>query len=356
MENVNQDNKNSYNLSVVLKYLQFIAVSALLLYFGKTLLIPLCFGLLVAVITYPMSKWLENRKWPRALATALVLTVVILVFMSLAWLLFYEFRLFLRDVPQIKDRFLEVINDIKNFLSTSLNILPDTQKKLLENISAGLNKNMSGSLSSAVSVTAATLFNLVLIPIYAALFLYNRGTFVKFLHSVVGTEYHAQLNSVLHQSIVSYFKFVKGTFFVYCIVGVLNSLGLLMLGIQHAVLFGMITAFMTIIPYAGIIVSAALPVSVALLTKDSFWYPIGVVIVFTVVQYLEANVIYPRIVGQQLNLNTWAVLVSVFLGSLIWGISGMILFIPFVGILKLISDNIEGWKPLNIILKREAPF
>jgi predicted PurR-regulated permease PerM len=139
---------------------------------------------------------------------------------------------------------------------------------------------------------------------------------------------------------------------VYIMVGVLNSIGLLALGIEHAILFGMLTAIMTIIPYVGIILSALLPISIAWITRDSMWYPLGVIAVFTFVQYLEANIIFPSVVGSQLNISTWATLVAILAGGLLWGVAGMILFIPFLGILKLFSNEIESWKPINIILSR----
>ncbi len=197
---------------------------------------------------------------------------------------------------------------------------------------------------------------LVMIPVFASLFLYHRGSFVKFLESLVGESYRENLHHLLHLSIVTYFRFVKGTFFVYIIVGILNSAGLLMLGIEHAVLFGMITAFMTIIPYIGIIISALLPLAVAIVTKDSLWYPAGVILIFTFVQYLEANVIFPRVVGIQLNLSTWSTLVAIMAGTILWGVAGMILFIPMLAILKIISDQVAGLKSLNILLNRQEGY
>ncbi len=112
---------------------------------------------------------------------------------------------------------------------------------------------------------------------------------------------------------------------------------------------------MTIIPYVGIFLSALLPISVAWITKDSIWYPIGVVGVFAFVQYLEANLIFPKVVAAQLKVSTWATLVAIIAGGLLWGVSGMILFIPFVGILKIVLDYIPSWKPLSILLTREDP-
>ena len=192
----------------------------------------------------------------------------------------------------------------------------------------------------------------MLVPIFASLFLYHRETFVKFLELLLGDHQKNNLFTIIKESIVTYYRFVKGTFFVYIIVGILNSVGLLALGIDHAIVFGMITAFMTVIPYIGILISAALPVSLALVTKDSLWYATGVVAVFSFVQYLEANIIFPKVVGQQLNLSTWSVLVAIIIGTILWGIAGMILFVPFAAILKIISEHTDALKPLSIVLSR----
>jgi predicted PurR-regulated permease PerM len=139
---------------------------------------------------------------------------------------------------------------------------------------------------------------------------------------------------------------------VYLIVGILNSIGLLALGVNHAVLFGMLCAIMTIIPYIGIVISALLPISVVWMQTENIWYPVGVVGVFSFVQYLEANVIFPKVVGTQLHVSTLSMLVAILAGGIIWGTIGMVLFIPFVAILKIISDHIEEWKPINLLLSR----
>ena len=139
---------------------------------------------------------------------------------------------------------------------------------------------------------------------------------------------------------------------VYIIVGILNSIGLFALGVRNAILFGFLCSVMTIIPYIGIFISALLPISIIWLETNNVWYPLGVIAVFSIVQYLEANVIFPKVVGTQLEVSTLAMLVAVIAGGIIWGVAGMILFIPFLAILKIISDHIKEWKPLNVLLSR----
>jgi predicted PurR-regulated permease PerM len=351
-----ESSKQTYSVSDIVKYLQITIILVLLLYFGKILFVPLFFGLLVAIVAYPACKWLELRHWPRSLAIGVLLSFVVLLFGALIWLLGYEINLFVAGISQIREKLSQFSLEIRQWLETTLGMAQDTQDNLVEELSANFSKSINSSVSGVLTVTASTIFILVMVPIYAALFLYHRGTFVKFLEMIIGIKYKKKLHTVLSQSILSYFKYIKGTFYVYCIVGILNSIGLLALGIDHAILFGMVTSFMMVIPYIGIFISAALPVSVALITKDSAWYAIGVVSIFVFIQYLESNVLFPRIVGQQLNLSTWSTLVAIIIGTLLWGISGMILFTPFAAILKIISDNVEEWEPINILLNRDAGY
>jgi predicted PurR-regulated permease PerM len=346
---------HTITLSRITKYLLCLVSAILILYAGKTFFIPLFFGLLIAVLLYPACKWLERKKFPRALAITVLLVTTTLVFVLLLWLLGYELNLFIANLPGIKSKMTNSLSELSAWVQATF---PGTENKpgIPAKIFDQSISNLRQFTSAILSTTVSTVLMLVMIPIYSSLFLYHRGTFIRFVLSLLPLEYGTKILSVMHESIITYFKFIKGTFFVYCIVGVLNSIGLLLLGIDHAVLFGMITAFMTAIPYVGILISAALPISVALVTKDSIWYPVGVIAVFTFVQYLEANIIFPKVVGQQLNLSTWAVLSAVIIGTLIWGIAGMILFIPFTAILKIISDNMKELKPLNILLNREEGY
>jgi predicted PurR-regulated permease PerM len=299
---------------------------------------------------------METKGFLRSLAIAVIITFVIALFGTLLWMLGYEINLFIKDIPVISDRLIRFSPQLAHWLEATMGMTPSMQNDWIDKIAHNFSSSVTGYLRGALNATISTLVILVMIPIYTALFLYHRGTFVKFLKLIVGDRYRNKLPAILSQSILSYYNYIKGTFFVYCIVGVLNSAGLLLLGIDHAILYGMVTSFMMVIPYVGIFISAALPVSVALVTKDSVWYPIGVVAIFVFIQYLESNVIFPRIVGQQLNLSTWATLVAIIIGTLLWGISGMILFTPFAAILKIISDNIDEWKPLNILLNRDFGY
>jgi predicted PurR-regulated permease PerM len=193
----------------------------------------------------------------------------------------------------------------------------------------------------------------VLIPFYAFLILYHRRMLVDLLIGFFAKEQASRMREVVELAVSTYYGFIKGMLVVYFAVGVLNSIGLLLLGIPHAILFGFLTAFMTFVPYIGIIIASLLPISYAWITYDSALYPLGVVAIFAFVQYLEANLIFPWAVSQRLKLNTLATLMVIVIGGILWGAVGMILFVPFAAILRLVAERIEGWDGLARFLGQE---
>jgi predicted PurR-regulated permease PerM len=339
----------SVNKSSVLNYLQVILFTAVILYFGKTLFIPLFFGLLVAIVMHPVCKWLENHGLNKALAITCCLLIVGLLFAGLLALVIWQLKAFGKDAPAIFQKMQEAMLNIEKTFNESAGASIHLENSWTERISSGA----AGFLSSIFKATTSTLFILFITPVYTALIMYHRKTFVQFLKLVVPQQQLSALDKILQHTIHTYFNYIKGMVLVYIIVGILNSIGLLALGVPHAVLFGMLCAIMTIVPYIGIVLSALLPISVVWLSTGNIWYPLGVVAVFSFVQYLEANVIFPKVVGTQLHVSTFAMLVAIIAGGILWGVAGMVLFIPFVAILKIISDYIEEWKPLNVLLSRK---
>lgn len=335
-----------------LRYLQIAFLFILALYFGRELFIPLFYGLFIAIVLYPICKFLESKKIPKTIAILICLIIVAILIGSLFLLLVAEVRSFSENLPQLQNKATDLFSRLQDRLLQQFNISASWQANWIKKVTEGFLQNTVYFLQVTLAVTINTVYYALLVPVFTALFLYNRATFIQFVRLAVGKEFAPKLNKILKMTIHTYHRYIRGMILVYTVVGILNTVGLLILGVKHALLFGMLTAVMTIIPYIGIIISALLPISVAWITTGSIWVPFGVVIVFVIVQYLEANIIFPFIVGVQLNVNTWATLVSIIAGGIIWGVSGMILFMPLIAILKITSDYIEEWKPLNVLITR----
>jgi predicted PurR-regulated permease PerM len=331
----------------LLTYVKMIFFSILVLYFGKTLFIPLFFGLLIAMILYPVCKWLEINRCAKWIAITVCLAIVALLFGMIMFLLSWQLKTFGKDAHQLVYAAEQTMLRFQAWLGEYFR-LANNEIWTINNMIPGI----GNFIKSTLQITISTLFMLFLTPVFTALFLYHRALFVNFLKNLLPLRYKQKMDIILRQTIVTYFNYIKGMILVYLIVGILNSLGLYALGVRNAVLFGMLCAVMTIIPYIGIFLSALMPISVVWLDTGNIWYPLGVVGVFGFVQYLEANVIFPKVVGAQLRVSTFAMLVAILVGGIIWGAAGMVLFIPFVAIFKIISENVEEWKPVHMLLTR----
>lgn len=322
-----------------------------LLYAGRTVMIPLAYSVLLAMVLHPFVSGLERRGLPRALAITAGLLAVTVLFGGIGGLLLWELQAFLKELPDITALAHVDLASLRLWLE-GLGITPEQQAATSSQVLGRL----SGSLAPLAVVVGNALFgmvyNLLLIPILTALLLNGRGALVAAIAVMVPPHLRAQLPAMLHRSVRRFAGFILGMVKVYVIVGVLNSLGLLALGVPNAVLFGMLTAIMTIVPYVGIIISAMLPITISWLTTGSLWVPLGVVAVFAFVQYLEANLIFPRVVGAELGINTLASILLILFGALLWGVSGMVLSLPFVSIVLLLSEEVPGWAGVRALLGR----
>ncbi len=338
--------------SPLLRYLQILILIILILYFGRGLFIPLFYGLFVAIILYPFCKMLELKKIPKAIAIFICLLIVTIIIAALLLLLVFEVRSFTETLPQLQTKMVASAGQLQQWVLRQFNVSVSQQAGWIKNLSERFLQDIALFLKATLNTTVNTVYYAVLVPVFTALFLYARSNFIQFIQLMVGKELKPQLNRILKITLHTYHRYIRGMILIYFIVGILNTAGLLILGVRPALMFGMLTAIMTIIPYIGIIISALLPISVAWITTGSVWLPLGVIAVFSIVQYLEANVIFPFIAGAELNVNAWATLVAIIAGGIIWGVSGMILFMPLVAILKITSDYIEEWKPINVLISR----
>lgn len=334
-------------LTKVSKILFFILLVIGILVISRPFLVPFLYGLLIALVIYPVCKRLERKKVPRGLAILISISLIILLFFVIIFVLILQLNTLNKEIPQLIQAINEEMLKGQTWIVTNFGISIAEQNMII----IDYKKNMSGNITGILSGTAMGLFNLVIIPVYAFLILFYRNVIVDFVISMTGEKYKEELPKILHDAIHTYYSYIKGMLIVYLIVGVLNSIGLFFLGVKYPLLFGMLTAFMTIVPYLGIIISSLLPISLSWMETKNIYVPLGIVGVFSFVQYLEAYFIFPYVVGKQLNINTFASIIIIIFGGLIWGVSGMLLFLPYAALFKLVSAKVEELKPFQILLE-----
>jgi predicted PurR-regulated permease PerM len=170
------------------------------------------------------------------------------------------------------------------------------------------------------------------------------------------TDKHSWMMDVMHRTSQVSQKYLVGLLIDITILAVLNSIGFLILGINHAILLGVIAGLLNIIPYIGVLIGSIFPIFMALLTKDSIWIAIGALAVCVFVQFLDNNFITPKVVGSAVSINPLATMIALLIGGSVWGVAGMMLFIPFLGMVKVILDNVESLRPFGFLIGEEQNY
>ena len=336
-----------------IKYFVILASLVLTCYvliLGKPILSPVVTAFIFALLLHPLSGRIERLKVNRGISSVLSIVVVILVLTGMFYFFSSQVGSISRDLQSIGERFNELIDRGNTWMEESFGVAQQEQNRYVKDSLNSFLRNSSAAITGTLSATADFFAGFFLFLIALFFFLYYRRFFVAFLYKWFKPEEHPTVGETLYKVEMVVRSYIVGLVTVIVIVAVLNSVGLMLLGIQHAIFFGALAAVLTIIPYIGILIGSLLPIMFALVTKDSLWYPLGVALLFWAVQFLEGNFITPNVVGGKVSLNPFAAIIALFFGGMLWGAIGMILAIPILAIIKVVCDAVEPLHPIGFLL------
>jgi putative heme transporter len=316
----------------------------------QDILVPLFIAILLSMSIFPIANWLESKGLGRVWSVSFTLLLFTVVAIGIIWLASIQVSAFGEMIPQLEKRATDWINEIQRWAENTFHVGRKTQIAKLRQYGTGFLSSGGSFFTSALSTTGSVLGNLSLIPIYMFFFLYYRDFFKMFFYRLFNNISRKKIDSVLKKIYEVVHSYLTGLVTVTIIVGSLNTVGLLILGIDYAVFFGFLAAALLVIPFVGILIGSILPIIMALITKDSPMYAVGVAGVFVFVQFLEGNFITPQIVGSKISINGLVAIIALLLGSALWGIAGMALSLPTIAILKVIFDAVPDLKPFGYIL------
>ncbi len=218
-----------------------------------------------------------------------------------------------------------------------------------------LGNSLKPLIGQTLGTVLGTLSVVFLLPVYIFLLLYYKTLILNFLYEIFAEKNSQGVRNVLSETKNAIQSYMVGLLLEALIIGILNSTALFILGVQYAILLGVIGALLNILPYIGGIIAIILPVLIATVTKDGYSTQIGIIIAYSIIQFLDNHLIVPQIVSSQVKINALVSIIIVLLGGAIWGISGMFLSVPFIAVLKIIFDRVDGLRPWGKLLGSEVP-
>jgi len=256
-----------------------------------------------------------------------------------------------KDLSDVKDKILRIFAEATLYINSNLNFIPNLEKdELLQEIKDWINKSAGSLARQTFNGTAAFLAGMMFTVIFTFLILIYRNGLVKAFAQFYPSDRRERAVKMFHSVQQVGKKYLVGMILIIIIVGLMNSIGLLIIGLDKPFLFGFMASIMAIVPYVGTTLGATIPVVYAFMTYDSIWMPISIAILFWSVQVVESNYLTPRIVGGGMKVNALAALLSIIIGASLWGIAGMVLFLPFTAILKVVCEEYDQLKPIALMI------
>jgi predicted PurR-regulated permease PerM len=329
-----------------------------MIYIAQSIILPFAFAVILTILLDPVNQFLQRKKLPSLLAITITVVCAIVIVGLLFYFITTQLSLISAAFPQFKVRIMSLISDLQAWMENTFHITSDKQTGYIKQAGQNIFQSGGAILGTALSTISGVLVVFTLLPVYVFVLLIYKPLFVNFLKQVFtkksGTSVQT-VSNILEQIKMVIQSYLVGLLIEASIVATLNSVGLLLLGIDYAILLGVLGAILNIIPYIGGLIAITLPVLIALATKDGFGYPLGVVLVYLFIQFVDNNIIVPKVVASKVKINAVISILAVLAGGALAGVAGMFLSIPMVAILKVIFDRIDDLQPWGALLGDDMP-
>jgi len=339
-------------LPFILK-ITLVLISVLILgYFakiGQTILSPLFFAFLMALLFVPFANLLEKKfRFSRAISTGFSLLILISVMAGIIYFFTSQLSDFANDFPKLQQQVTSSLYSLQIWISKTFDLKIAMQmqyvNQALEKVvnSSGMILGVTFSMFSSIGafIAFSTLFFIFILN-------YRRSLY-QFITSVFDTKYNTKVQEITSeiQRIIKHY--IIGLVLQVFIVSIMTSVLLSVLNIKYALLLGVLTGILNIIPYIGVLVTCFITCLISFATGSD--KTLIVLIGYGIIHAIDANIVLPLVVGSKVKINALFTFIGLLVGESLWGISGMFLSIPFLAIVKIIFERIDGLQPWGAVL------
>ncbi|MEP6792909.1 MAG: AI-2E family transporter [Saprospiraceae bacterium] len=331
----------------------FVLVSMLSI--ARIIIIPLLFAAILSILLSTIVDALVKRKVNRIAAIAITILGAVLIGALFAIWISSKATLLIDAFPLLVEKFDRLQAEVVSWASWNVGIDAEKINSWINKSRGDLMKVGGDSLGSTLVSLGGIVGVLLLLPVYIFLLLYYQPIIIEFFHRMAGKDQAEEVEIILGQTKDILKGYFAGLLIELVIVAVLNSIGLLILGIQFAIVIGILSAVLNMIPYIGGAITLVGSMLIALLTKDDSIYALYVALMFFAIQIIDNNFIMPKIVGSKVKINALVAIVVVIAGGALWGVAGMFLAIPMTALVKVIFDRIPSVEPWGFLLGDTMP-
>ncbi len=326
-----------------------------MLYIAQGIIVPILFSIIAAIVLHPVVNFFVGRKINRVVAIIITLILSFIIIAAFATLLLSQVNRFIETLPKLIDKFIEVLNNSVTWLSEYFDISTRKINSWIKNTEGELINTSGSAIGQTIVTVGGMVVLLFLIPVYIFMLLFYQPLLLEFFRRLFGAGNRNEVNAVITEIKTLIQRYLIGLLIETAIIAALYSIGLLIMGIEYAIILGIIGALLNLVPYIGSWIAASLPMMIAIVTKSSPWFALLVLALYLFIQFIDNNYIVPKIVASKVKINALISIIAVIAFGALWGIPGMLIAIPLTAIIKLIFDHIEPLKPWGFLLGDTMP-
>lgn len=330
--------------------LLFGVLLAVVLYYGKNILIPVTSAAMLAMLVTPMVNWMEKKGAGRTTSTITGVFTVVLSLSLIIFVIVLQGSNLGRQMPTIKEKGNRLVSHVATYVESNWEIPVSKQLELAKDQGKKLLQSSGTAVMNMLTGFTGLVGGIVLIIVFMFLLLYHREKYENFLLKLYKGKDPEQAREVIRKTAKVAQYYLLGRLISIAILTALYAIGLAILGIKNAFLLSVIAAVLTLIPYLGTILGSLFPFFVALITEDTFSIALWTLGIMVFVQSIDNYFIEPYVVGGEVNISAFFTILILTIGGFIWGVAGMILFIPMLGIAKIVFDHFEELQPYGYLV------
>jgi predicted PurR-regulated permease PerM len=334
------------SISTILQKSALLFLIVIGLYFAKDFLIPLCIGGILATLFLPFCNWMQLKKIPKGLAVFVCFLSLVVLIVSFFFVLGWKISELLADFSIIKQRSIEVGNQMQQYIFNHLNISVEEQFTILKKEQPSYSNIFQMVFGSITSIFAT----LILVLVYFAFLLYYRNHLKKFLLKVAISSKREEMKQVIYNATKVSQQYLVGMSKMIVLLWIMYAIGFSIIGVENAIFFAILCGLLEIVPYVGNITGTSLTVLIAAIHGANPTLLAGIVVVYGTVQLIQGWLLEPLILGPQVKINPLFTIIVLVIGQLLWGIPGIILAIPLTAIFKIICDHVEALQPYGFLI------
>ena len=331
-------------------WLLAVVLFVVILIYGKPFLVPITIAVLLSLLLLPVCNWLERKGANKAIATILSLLLLAGVLVIIIGFVKWQVSDLMGDASRFGQRFSELIREVQRYVSKEIGIPVKEQQQMLNaQTSDGKGNFMSDAMGSLVGI----LMDAILITVYIFLFLYFRNHIKRFIVRLATVKDKDNTLDILHSIQGVTQQYLTGLALMILFLWIFYTIGFTIVGVKNAVFFAVLCGLLELVPFVGNLTGTILTILMSMIQSGDGNMIIGILITYGVIQFFQSYVLEPLVVGAEVNINPLFTILGLVAGEMVWGISGMILAIPLLGILKIVCDHVESLKPYGELIGRK---